>query len=408
MEKNSAIISLDLGTSSIHGVIARFNEEDKLEILSADTYASDGVKNGVISDIRAANFTIEKFYEKAESEFKAENVDVIIAVRGALIDVVPADTRIRINDDEETGIVTENTMSLIEKRLSEVNKIVDTKEIIEIIPQQYKIDEQVVQNPERMLGKFLELKALMICGTKSNITNIMQAAEGGILKYGYCSIAETLIPSDDKDLGCILVDMGGMTTGIVVFVDGKIKESFELPFGSDYVTRDIAAKLKITKKEAINIKEQYGIILDELVDENTNTQIEYTTPGNKKQTISVKDLISIIKPQIDLQLTEMSKAFTKRGIKPSDFVGGFVLTGGGSLLNGMPETFSKFFGGALAKTAKFAETDFVCHNDDITNSQIYTTSLAILKSSYKNSSRKVSGPEPISIMEKLKGFFKFR
>ena len=410
MEKTNAIISLDLGANSIHGVIAKITEDKRIEILSANTYSSDGVKNGVISDIGAAKFTVDKFLEKVE-ELNIDNIDIISAVRGTLIDVVSANARIKINDDEEagavTGPVTEKTMIEIEKRLAEANKIDDTKEIIEIIPQQYKIDEQAVQNPQQMIGKFLELKALMICGTKSNITNIMQATNGNILKYGYSSIAQELISNDDKDLGCILVDIGGMTTGIVVYVEGKIKDSFELPFGSDYVSRDIAAKLKITKKEATNIKEKFGVVLEELVDANTNTEIEYNVTGNKKQTIAIKELINVINPQVGLQLREMSKVFTKRGINPTDFVGGFVLTGGGALLKGMPEAFSKFFNGALAKIANFTETDFICHDDNIINSQKYTTALAVLKSNYKsNLNVNLQSYRNSSLLEKIKNFFK--
>lgn len=410
MDNTNAIISLDLGTNSIHGVIAKITKEKQIEILSANTYSSDGVKNGVISDIGVAKFTVDKFLEKVE-ELNIDSIDIISAVRGSLIDVVSANARIKINNDEETGpvtgIVTENTMIEIEKRLAEANKIDDTKEIIEIIPQQYKIDEQEVQNPEQMIGKFLELKALMICGTKSNITNIMQTTSGNILKYGYSSIAEELISNDDKDLGCILVDIGGMTTGIVVYVEGKIKDSFELPFGADYVSRDIAAKLKITKKEAINIKENFGVILDELVDANTNMEIEYNVPGNKKQKITVKELINVINPQVCLQLREMSKAFAKRGINPNDFVGGFILTGGGSLLKGMPETFSKFFNGALVKIANFTENDFICHDDNIINSQTYTTALAILKSNFKsNLNVNTQSHQNSSLFEKIKNFFK--
>ena len=266
MEKKDAIISLDLGTNSIHGVIAQINNENKIEILSADTYNSDGVKNGVISDINAAEFTVRKFLSKAEEEFKVENIDMLCAVRGALIEVTTANTRLKINEDEG-GVVTENTISEILERLEETNKIPDTKEIIDIIPQQYKIDEQVVTNPIRMSGKYLELTALMIYGTQNNMSSIKQATGGYKLKYGYSSIADTLVSNDDKDLGCILVDIGGMTTGIVVYVEGKIKYSFELNLGSDNITRDIAAKLKITKKEATRIKEDYGYILEDLIKE---------------------------------------------------------------------------------------------------------------------------------------------
>ena len=387
MEKTDAIISLDLGTNSIHGVIAQINDDNKIEVLSADTFASDGVKNGVISDISAAEFTVQKFYTKAEEDFHIENTDLLCAVRGALIEVNNANTRMKI-DEEEGGVVTAQTIAEITERLEEAHKIPDTKEIIEIIPQQYKIDEQDVQNPIRMSGKHLELTALVISGTKSNMSNIKQATGGYKLRYGYSAITDTLVSNDDKELGCILVDIGGMTTGIVVYSEGKLKYSFELNFGSDYITRDIATRLKITKKEATNIKEKYGVILEDLITENT--EFEYSVPGNKTQKFTVRELVDIIKPQVDLQLGEILKIFNQKGIIPAEFVGGFILTGGGSLLKGMPEAFAKYFT-SVAKCASFTDEDFICSDDNIINSQTYTTALAILKNSSKNFTANISG-----------------
>ncbi|WP_372519446.1 cell division protein FtsA [Candidatus Ruminimicrobiellum ovillum] len=399
MEKLDALISLDLGTSSIHGVIAKINSENKIEILSADTFVSDGVKNGVISDIGAAEFTVKKFLSKAEEEFKVENIDMLCAVRGALIEVNNADTRMKI-DEDDGGIVTDQTIAEITERLEETKKIPDTKEIIEIIPQQYKIDEQIVANPVRMSGKYLELTALMISGTKSNMSNIKQATGGHKLKYGYSSISDTLVSNDDKELGCILVDIGGMTTGIVAYLEGKLKYSFELPFGADYITRDIAAKLKITKKEATKIKETYGVILEELITDNT--EFEYSVPGNKTQKFTVRELVDIIKPQVETQLEQIEKAFKQKGIALNEFVGGFILTGGGSLLKGMPEAFSKYFV-SVAKCANFTDEDFDCYDDKIINSQVYTTALAILKNNLKNLSSSMMS-EGVSRRQKKHGF----
>ena len=399
MEKIDALISLDLGTSSIHGVIAKINSENKIEILSADTFSSEGVKNGVISDIGAAEFTVKKFLSKAEEEFKVENIDMLCAVRGALIEVNNADTRMKI-DEEDGSIVTDQTIAEITERLEETKKIPDTKEIIEIIPQQYKIDEQIVANPIRMSGKYLELTALMISGTKSNMSNIKQATGGNKLRYGYSSISDTLVSNDDKELGCILVDIGGMTTGIVAYLEGKLKYSFELPFGSDYITRDIAAKLKITKKEATKIKETYGVILEDLITDNT--EFEYSVPGNKTQKFTVRDLVDIIKPQVDLQLEHIEKAFKQKGIGLNEFVGGFILTGGGSLLKGMPEAFSKYFS-SVAKCANFTDEDFDCYDDTIINSQVYTTALAILKNNLKNLNSSIMS-EGVSRRQKKQGF----
>ena len=388
MDKN-VFLSLDLGTNSIHGVLAKYNDENQIEVLSAETFASDGIKCGAISDISAAEYTVNKFLTKAETEFDLKELKLYCAVRGSQIEVFSADAGLALKSNDENHIckVTEETISDIRNRLEEANKLPENKETIEIIPQQYKLDEQEVVNPERMEGKFLELSAVVVTGLKSYLTNIRQATGGEILRYGYTAIANTLVSKEDKDYGCILVDIGGMTTGVVVYVEGKLKHAFELNFGSDYVTRDILKKLRITLKEAKAIKEQYGYILEDLITENT--EFEYNVPGNQKQKCTVRDLVDIIKPQVDLQLSEIYSALLKRGIRPDEFVGGFLLTGGGSLLKGMPEAFSKYFG-TVAKRVNFSNDDFVClpekkeNVDAIVDSQVYTSCFAILKNKSKN------------------------
>ncbi|MBR3628516.1 MAG: cell division protein FtsA [Elusimicrobia bacterium] len=388
MDKN-VFLSLDLGTNSIHGVFAKYNDENQIEILSAETFVSEGVKCGAISDISAAEYTVDKFLTKAENEYNLKEVKLVCAIRGSQIEVFSSEAGLALKNSDDTNIcrVTEETISDIRNRLEEANKLPENKETIEIIPQQYKLDDQEVINPERMGGKYLELSAVVVTGLKSYLTNIRQATGGDILRYGYTAIANTLVSKEDKEYGCILVDIGGMTTGVVVYVEGKLKHAFELNFGSDYVTRDILKKLRITLKEAKAIKEQYGYILEDLI--TKNTEFEYSVLGNQKQKYTVKDLVDIIKPQVELQLREINSALLKRGVKADELVGGFLLTGGGSLLKGMPEAFSKYFS-TNAKCVNFVHDDFVYSQekkenfDSVINSQVYTSCFAILKNKTKN------------------------
>ena len=390
IDKN-VFLSLDLGTNSVHGVLAKYNDENQIEILSAETFVSDGIKCGAISDISAAEYTVNKFLTKADTDFNLKEVKLICAIRGSQIEVFSAEAGLGLknNDDNNICRVTGETISDIRNRLEEANKLPENQETIEIIPQQYKLDEQEVINPERMEGKYLELSAVVVTGLKNYLTNIRQATGGEILRYGYTAVANTLVSKEDKDYGCILVDIGGMTTGIVVYVEGKLKHAFELNFGSDYVTRDILKKLRITLKEAKAIKEKYGYILEDLITDTENTEFEYNVPGNQKQKCNIRDLVDIIKPQVELQLREIKSALLKRGISPDEFVGGFLLTGGGSLLKGMPEAFSKYFS-TSAKCVNFSSDDFICSQEkkdniaSIVNSQVYTSCFAILKNKSKN------------------------
>lgn len=403
---NNVILSLDLGTNSIHGVLASYKEDNKIEILSADTFSSDGIKCGAISDINAAEITVDKFLTKADTEFGFKEVKMVCAIRGSQIEVFNASAGLGLKNMDDSSMVNEDTILDIRNRLEEINKIAESKETIEIIPQQYKLDDQEVQNPIDMYGKFLELSAFVVVASKSFITNIRRATKGTILRYGYTTVADTLV-TDDRNFGCVLVDIGGMTTGVVVYVDGKLKHSFELNFGSDYITRDILKKLRITLKEAKDIKEKYGCVLEELITENT--EFEYNVPGNQKQKYTVRQLVDIIKPQVDLQLSLLLDTFEQKGIKVDELIGGFLLTGGGSLLKGMPEAFDKYFGTA-AKCVNFTEDDFVCSDANIIYSQTYTTALSVLKNKSKNLVLEEDDEDddkenkPTGIIETIKGW----
>lgn len=406
MEKEETILSLDIGTNSVHGILAKYDRENsKVEVLSANTYNSNGIKDGAIIAIQDAEYTIEKFFTEAEKDFNiSELSSLLCAVRGSLIEVFNASTRLKIAEDYEAE-VTEDTIADIINRIEETKKIDENKEIVEIIPQQYKLDEQEVQDPIGMSGKYLELTALIVVGTKSNMTNIRKSAMDPLLRYGYNALGNTLVSKDDKDLGCILVDIGGMTTGVVVYIEGKIKCSFELNFGSDYVTRDIIKKLKISQKEAKNIKEKYGVILEDLISETENAEFEYSVTNGKKQIFTKRQLVDVIKPQIDLQLEQLSKSFKEKNIRVDEYVGGFILTGGGSLLCGMTEAFEKYFN-TVAKIANFTDDDIICADSSIINSQLYTTALAIIKNESRNLVSKPKGRKSgAGLGEKIKKFF---
>ncbi len=389
------ILSLDIGTNSVHGVIAKYNNvNSKIEVLSANTYSCDGIKDGAITAIQDAKYTIEKFFINAERDFFIKEFDyVLCAIRGSLIEVFNAGARYKIAEEYEVEI-TRDTVEDIRVRLEENNKIEEKKEIVDIIPQQYIIDEdQKVVDPVGMSGKYLELMAIVVVGTKNNMNNIRKAANDPLLKYGYSSISDVLVSKEDKKNNCIFVDIGDMSTGVVVYREGKIKCCFELNFGSYYVTRDIIKELKVNQKEASHIKETYGVILEDLISEGENVEIEYTTYNGKKQPLTKRQLVDIIKPQIDLQLGKLAEELEEKNIMVDEYVGGFILTGAGALLRGMPEAFEKYFN-TVAKIANFTDEDVVCSDKNMLDSQVYTTALSVIKNEAKNfvkSERKTKG-----------------
>ncbi|MFA7074986.1 MAG: cell division protein FtsA [Endomicrobiaceae bacterium] len=380
MVKDELAISLDIGSSSIHGVIAKYDEDNnKIEILAADTLFSDGVKDGAVIAIQEAYKTIGQLLTRLEKDQGGEIGKKVIAIRGALIEVSSENAGVRISENDSE--VREDTLQELVEKIEDVKRISDKQEIIQIIPKEYILDEQCVQDPIGMEGEYLEMDALVVVATKTNMTNIRKAIndENPLLYYGYNSVGETLVSKEDKELGCVLIDLGGMTTGVVIYTDGKIKHVFELPMGSDLITRDIVKKLRVSQKEAKNIKEQYGSVLEELIEQDS--EFEYTV-GTRQQKYTRKQLVDIIKPQVDLQIDYIFNSLKKKNIDIDLLAGGIILTGSGAMLQGMAEAFEKALN-CVTKIANFNEENVIAENK-IISSQTYTTAIATLYSEYKN------------------------
>lgn len=402
MAKEETIISLDIGSNSIHGIIAQYDDNlNKIDILAAKTVpAPTGIKDGVVIGIQEATNAVSTLISYLEKDLEQKATRILTAIRGGLVSVFSdkADIRMPENDME----VRQDTIEDLHEKIRNSRLLDDKHEIVDIIPKEYIIDRQEgIFNPIGMTCKDLELQALIVAVTQSNIANIRKSVEYDTdLFYGYTTLAEMLIPEEDKDSGCILMDIGAMTTGIVVYSDKKIQTAFELPCGSDLITRDIIKKLRVSQKTAKEIKEQYGSVFFE---EEEGASFEYNSIGTntKTQTCSKKELSELIKMEVDYIIDHILRQFKKRNIEVDMLSGGIILTGAGSKLNGMAKAIEQGFN-CVTKVVNF-EDENIMINDDILNSQIYTTAIAVLLKGYKteNPTKKA---KKSSIFGKIKRF----
>lgn len=384
MAKKDLIIILDIGSSSVHGIIATFNtDERKMEVLNAQTEpCPDGIKDGAVVGIRESARAIETLIHNLEESQNSQAEGIIVSVRGALIEAQNTIGNFRISDIESQKINDEN-MEAVTEAVKSATVLDFRHEIIQIIPKEYIVDNQPgIQDPIGLECSHLQMKALVIVASKSNMENIKNAVnvEGLQLSYGYNSLGDTLVESSDKELGCILVDIGGMTTGISVYINKVIQDIFELPVGSDLITKDITKKFRTTQAESKRIKETYGAVLEEILTD-PNEEFEYSV-GSKPKKASKQDLVDVIKPAIDKQIEFIFYNLEKRGIDISALSGGVVLTGAGTKMPGMLEAFEKAFdcGVKIANINK----DKIIVPDDILECQVYTTAIATLYSEYKD------------------------
>ena len=403
MAKEETIISLDIGSNSIHGIIAQYDTNlNKIDVLSAKTVpAPTGIKDGVVIGIEEATNAVSTLISYLEKDLDQKATIILTAIRGGLVSVFSdkADIRMPENDME----VRQETINELQDKIRNSRLLDDKHEIVEIIPKEYIIDRQEgIYNPIGMPCKDLELQALIVAVTQSNIANIRKSVEYDTdLFYGYTCLGEILVPEEDKESGCILMDIGATTTGIVVYSDKKIQTAFELNCGSDLITRDIVKKLRVSQKTAKEIKEQYGAIF---VEDSEDETFEYKSVGtnNQTQTYTKKQLSEIIALEVDYIIDKIHEKFNQSNINIDMLSGGIILTGAGSKLSGMAKAIEQGFN-CVAKTVNFNEEENIIVKDDILDSQVYTTAISVLLKGY-NTSNSVKKSRKPSIFGKIKKF----
>lgn len=384
MAKKDLILILDIGSSSVHGIIAAFNaDEKKMEILDARTEpCPDGIKDGAVVGIRESARAIETLIRNLEENQNSQANGIIVSVRGSLIEAHNTTGNLRISETGSQKINDEN-MSAVTEAVKNATMLDYRHEIIQIIPKEYIVDNLPgIQDPIGLECSHLQMKALVIVASKSNMENIKNAVniDGLQLSYGYNALGDTLVETSDKELGCILVDIGGMTTGIAVYINKIIQDIFELPVGSDLLTKDITKKFRTTQAESKRIKETYGAVLEEVL-ANPEEEFEYSV-NSKTKKATRQELVDVIKPAIDKQLEFILYNLEKRNIDISALSGGVILTGAGTKMPGMLEAFEKAFDCGV-KIAN-VNTDKIIVPQNILESQIYTTAITTLYSEYKD------------------------
>jgi cell division protein FtsA len=206
--------------------------------------------------------------------------------------------------------------------------------------------------------------------------------------YNLLAIGELVVSPEEKDLGCLLVDIGGQTTSVGVYYEGSLRFSSEIPLGGDQVTRDIAYGLGTSMATAQEIKEKHGAVLSSLVEEDRTLQITGLDARTKKE-IKARDLLDYVQPRTE-EMFEKINTFLQN-CNSSDLPGGAVLTGGGALLKGMSEAAEQLLDLKQARQG-FSRPDIIECPEEYLN-QTYTSAIGLVCYQYL---KPWGGNEPVA------------
>lgn len=338
MSEKQIIVGLDVGTTKVCTIVGlkKQNSNSEIEIIGIGNHPSHGLKKGSVVNIDKTIKSIQCSLEEAKLMSGVSITKATIGIAGNHIysfnstGVVPV---------RETEITQHDVDSVIEAAKAVV--IPSDREILHVIPQEYRVDNTSgIKDPIGMCGVRLEVKVHIVTGTVSLIQNLVKCVEqAGVvtdqIMLQPIASSESVITDEEKDMGVVLVDIGGGTTDIAVWKDGSLIHSQIIPVGGNHFTNDLAVGLKVPHAEAERIKINHGSVILNKNNENSHITIQ-GMQGSKRREVSSNLIAEILAARAD-EIFDLIKEILVEKELTDLLTAGIILTGGGALINGMPE-----------------------------------------------------------------------
>lgn len=373
-DNRNLLVGLDIGTSNVITLVAELRPDGEFDVIGVGQTPSKGLKKGVVVNIEDTVQSIQKSLEEAEvmSECRVENVFAGIA--GNHIHSFNTNGMVAIRDKEvsaqDVDRVIENAKPL---------NIQTDQQILHMLIQEYLIDNQEdVRDPIGMSGQKLEVRAHIVTGAVSAAQNIIKCIrrcglEVNDLVLQPLASSLAVLTEDEKELGVVLIDIGGGTTDIAIFSQGAIRHTEVIPFAGDQITNDIAMALRTPTVDAEDLKIQYGIAKQSLAD----PQAMIDVPGigeRETRPMSKQSLAAVIEPRVEELFTFVFDAVKRSGYEHL-VSSGVVLTGGTALMPGVVELAEEVF----LKPARIGVPDYEGHLREVLRNPKFSTSIGLLR-----------------------------
>ncbi|MCX7095202.1 MAG: cell division protein FtsA [Methylobacter sp.] len=340
--ERNLIVGLDIGTSKVAAIVGEITSDGNIEIIGIGSTPSRGLKKGVVVNLESTVQSIQRAIEEAELMAGCQIRSVYAGIAGSHIRSLNSHGIVAIKDKE----VTQYDIDRVIDSARAVAIPADQK-ILHILPQEFVIDlQEGIKEPIGMSGIRLEAKVHMVTGSVSASQNIVKCIrrcglEVDDIVLEQLASCNSVLTDDEKELGVCLIDIGGGTTDIAIFVEGAIKHTAVIPIAGDQVTNDIAVALRTPTLNAEDIKRKYACALTQLA--NVDEVIEVPSIGDRApRKISTQNLAEIIEPRYEELMLLVQSELRRSGFEEL-IAAGIVLTGGSSKVMGLIDLAEEIF-----------------------------------------------------------------
>jgi cell division protein FtsA len=338
------ITGLDVGTTKICCVIAEWSAETTVDVVGIGTSPCRGLRKGQVVNIDSTVESIKRAVGEAEQMAGVEVSAVLAGVAGGHIRGVNTRGVVAVS-----GKHREVGPADVERALEAARAITlpADREIIHVLPQAFVVDDQDgVRDPLGMSGVRLQVEVHIVTGAVTSVHNLIRSVNRAGLQVQDIVLqplasAEAAVSEEEKELGVLLLDLGGGTTDVALFRDGAIWYSAVLPLGGDHISNDIAVGLRTPLGEAEELKKRHGSALTALVREDEVIDVP-SVGGRKPRQLSRQILSEIIQPRVEEIFTLVARDLARAGLEDAAAAGA-VVTGGSCLMPGVPELAEQVF-----------------------------------------------------------------
>lgn len=338
------VVGLDVGTTKICAIIARETPGEGLSVVGVGTAPSRGLRRGIVVNIDSTVEAIKLAVGEAEQMAGVEVSGVYAGVAGGHIRGVNSRGVVAVSGKDRE--VSRLDVERVVEAARAVNLPQD-REIIHVLPQTFVVDDgDGIRDPLGMSGVRLEVEVHIVTGAVTSVQNVVRSVNrAGLAVHDIVleplASVEAVLYEDERELGVLLIDIGGGTTDVALARNGAIWHTAILPLGGDHITNDIAIGLRTPMADAEAMKKQYGCALTALVPAEETVDVP-SVGGRKPRQLSRQVLSEIVQPRVEEIFTLVARDLARAGFQDAA-TAGVVVTGGTSIMEGVPELAEAVF-----------------------------------------------------------------
>jgi cell division protein FtsA len=337
------ITGLDVGTTKVCAVIGELTPTG-VDIIGIGQHPSRGLRKGVVANIDSTVESIKRAVQDAEQMAGVEVESVYASIGGGHIRGVNSQGVVAVQGRNREVSPADITRAMEAARAI---SLPPDREILHVLTQGYTIDDQDgVREPVGMLGSRVAVAVHLVTGAVAAVQNVVRSVNRAGLTVRDVILqplasGDSVLTPDERELGVLLIDVGGGTTDVALFREGAVWHTAVIPLGGDHITNDIAVGLRTPPADAEELKKVYGCAQAALVLEDETVEVP-SIGGRKPRVLSRQTLSRIIQARVEEIFTLAARGIRETGLEDAA-TAGVVVTGGATIMEGVPELTESIF-----------------------------------------------------------------